>query len=453
MRPAIVILLAWFLGAAVPAAASQDPPIELGQGTKAQALTFAPDGNLWFAANKYGYGGFTNVVGRVTPENEIREFSLPDRKRIGVSGITPGPDGYLWFADTARDAIGRSSLSGQVEEFPLLEGAAPHGIVIGPDGAMWFAETGSGRLGRIDASGSIATFMLPIGSHPLDLAVAGGALWVTENGRNAIARVQPDGDVTEYSLPHPDSKPKAIVRGAGDELWFSEEAGSRLGHIGQDGVITEFDVPGNVGGTGALAAGLDGTIFFVTGNGRAFVEVGSLSPSGELTGLACVTVTCDLPVSALTVAPDGSLWYATDVAYYGGGGGGALLQPYVPGTVGRFEPPDPVAISISRRLPRLRGHFLRVGIACRSRSGVRCIGNVSLEARGPWPGGRHEKLAISRKSYFWLGSGRNRRISLQIVPFAMDVLRRRAMRVTLRTVVHGGSERSRRFTLRPPRPH
>jgi virginiamycin B lyase len=452
MRRYLLILLTWLLTAAGPAVASQSPPIELGQGTKPQSLVFGPDGNLWFTANKYSYEGFTNVIGRTTPTGEAREFSLPKRRNVGIGDITVGAEGNLWFADTAEDAIGRADLNGQVMEFPLSQGSAPQGIVAGPDGAIWFTETSAGRLGRIDRSGSITTVALPIGSHPLDLAVADGAFWVTENGRDAIARVALDGAVTEHPLPG-GSKPKAIVRGADGDLWFSEEQGSRLGRLDPAGGLTEFDVPGNTGGTGAVAAAPDGTIFFVTGTERALVEIGSLSPAGELTGLGCVVVTCNPPISALAVDPQGSLWYGTDVAYYGGGGGGALMQPYYAGTVGHFEPPSPVAITIPRPAPRVRGHFAHIALICRSPSEVQCVGHVALEARFRNRKGRLATQPASRTSYFWMDAGSWDRFSLLIPSYAMDILRRRPLRVTLRAVVHGGFESTRRFTLRPPRRH
>lgn len=450
---ALLALLALLPISAPAAATSASPPIELGQGTKAQSLVFDRDGNLWFTAKKYAAEGFTSVIGRIAPGGEMREFPLPKREGVRIGAIAVDAEGSVWFADTAEDAIGRSDSEGHVTEFPLSQGSAPRGIALGPDGAIWFTEAGADRLGRIDGTGSITTFALPIGSHPLDLAVADGAFWVTENGRNAIARISLDGAVTEYPLLRADSKPKAIIRSTTGALWFSEEGGARLGRLFPGGVIVEYAVPGNVGGTGALAAGADGTVYFVTGSERAWIEVGSFSADEKLTGLGCVRVSCDLPVSALTVGPEGDLWYGSDVAYYGGGGGGALFQPYLPGTVGRFDPPRPATVSIPRQALRLRGRFIHPTIACRDLSAVGCVGNVRLEARFPGPRGRPETRAVSRRSSFRLAAGEELRIPCKIESFAMAILRRRALRVTLRAVIHGGPEARRSFTLRPPRRH
>jgi len=433
---------------ALPAAAGA---IELGQGTKPRSLVFGPDGNLWFTADKWAVEGFTNVVGRTTLAGEVREFSLPKRNSVSIGDIAVGPDGNLWFADTAVDAIGRVNLEGQVTEFPLTSGSAPTGLVAGPDGAIWFVETGAGQLGRIEMNGSVTTIPLPVGAHPLDLAFAEGAFWVTESGRNAIARVTLDGAVAELPLVSPNGKPKAIVRDASGALWFSEEGGARLGRFYPNGAIAELPVPGNAGGTGALAAGPDGSIFFTTGSEHAWTEVGSISPSEELSGLGCVSPICDLPVTALTVGPEGDLWYGTGIAYYGGGGGGALMQPYFPGVIDRFEPPTPVAVTVRRVARRVRGRLLYLDLVCRSPANAKCVGNASLEARIPRPFGHGDRRFVSLTSYFRLAAGERQRISLQIAPFAMDILRRRQLRATLRTVLHGGFETSRRLTLRLPR--
>jgi virginiamycin B lyase len=453
MRRCLVILLAWLLVASAPAVASPDPPIELGQGTKAQSLAFGAEGSLWFTADKYAYDGFTNVIGRVTPAGDVREFPLPKRNRTEIGGITIGPDGRVWFADTANDAIGRAGLDGDVTEFALARGSAPTGIRTGPDGAIWFTEAGSGQLGRIDQSGAIATISLPIGGHPLDLAVADGAFWVTENGRDAIAKVAPDGTLSEYPLPDPDSKPKAIVTGADGNLWFSEEHESRIGRISPTGEIVGFDVPGDVGGTGALAAAADGAIFFATGSRRAWIEAGSLSPTGALTGLGCVSSYCDRPVSALAVGPAGDLWYATDVRYTGGGGGGAFVELYTPGMIGRFQPPPPVAVSIPPQVLRVRGRIVHVAVSCQGAPQSRCGGAVQLESEGRGRAARRPQRAVYGVRPFSLAAGSTHRFALKISLFGMDILRHGPLRVTARATVHGGPEATARLTLHPPRRH
>jgi virginiamycin B lyase len=60
-------------------------------------IAAGPDGNLWFTESLAG-------IGRVTPEGEIVEFSIPT-VGANASGIVAGPDGNLWFAESSGNRI------------------------------------------------------------------------------------------------------------------------------------------------------------------------------------------------------------------------------------------------------------------------------------------------------------------------------------------------------------
>jgi virginiamycin B lyase len=50
----------------------------------------------------------------------------------------------------------------EVRQFPLGEGAAPHGVIIGPDQAVWITEGGQNAIGRYSpASGELKLWKLP----------------------------------------------------------------------------------------------------------------------------------------------------------------------------------------------------------------------------------------------------------------------------------------------------
>jgi virginiamycin B lyase len=58
------------------------------------------------------------------------------------------------------------------------------------------------RVGRISLHGEVQEYPLPAGSMPsLITADPDGALWCTLNQANAVARITPAGGVTAYSLP------------------------------------------------------------------------------------------------------------------------------------------------------------------------------------------------------------------------------------------------------------
>jgi streptogramin lyase len=109
-------------------------------------IAVGPDNNLWYVDSA------TNLIGRVTPEGSITEFTDGLSDGAGPTGIAKGPDGVLWFTESDAGKIGRITTAGVITEFStgLLSILSPWGIAAGPDGNMWF--TGNnlpGKIGRI----------------------------------------------------------------------------------------------------------------------------------------------------------------------------------------------------------------------------------------------------------------------------------------------------------------
>src|SRR5262249_18400639 len=106
------------------------------QLSQAVALTAGPDGNVWFTANIYPSG---EVVGRITPAGQITEFriSVPAAVSGSVGGITAGPDGNLYFLHDA--ILARITPTGALTDHVADNvGAA---LTTGPDGNLWTAGT------------------------------------------------------------------------------------------------------------------------------------------------------------------------------------------------------------------------------------------------------------------------------------------------------------------------
>jgi virginiamycin B lyase len=445
-----------FLAAATGRAAAAEPtPIELPQGTRAQALAFGPDGRLWFTASKYGVQEDTDVVGSTSLSGERREYALPARTLTTIGGIVSGSDGSLWFADTARSAIGRVTLGGTVTETPLTPGATPQAVAVGPDGAVWFTETEADRVGRIDPNGEVATFPLPSGAEPAGLASGSdGALWIAEHGISRIARLTPDGGLTEFPLGLPKAMPTAVTRAAGGDIWFGEEGANRVGRIDRAGHIAEFAVPGDTrglgGGTGALAAAPDGGVYFVTGTQIAQNEVGSISSHGVVTGIGCLDPTCALPVNALTVGPEGRLWYATGQRYVGGGGSTGIAETYYGhGTIGSFDPPAPVRVRIPLHRFAVRGGRAKLAVECRGAGGAACRGVIRLQGRFKLPGWRHRSEAIVGWRSFSVPAQATHRVAVRITSYGLRLLRlgHGKLHLLATASIHGGFGTSEKVVL------
>ena len=125
--------------------------------------------------------------------------------------------------------IGRITPDGVVTEFSagITPGASPYDITAGPDGNVWFVEPGLDRIGRITPAGVVTEFGAGIsaGAWPSFItAGADGNVWFTEAGINAVGRITPDGTVTEFSTGiTPGAGLQAIVTGPDGNLWFPEQ--------------------------------------------------------------------------------------------------------------------------------------------------------------------------------------------------------------------------------------
>jgi virginiamycin B lyase len=332
----------------VPASSAADPtPVgattlyPLSTPAHALAMTFGPDGNLWFAGVKYGSESGSEL-GRVEPTGEVTEFPLPATKSYfyGARSITAGPDGALWFTDQRSNTVGRITTNGEISQFRLPTPASgPNAIVTGADGNLWFTEQRAGKIGRITTTGSITEFALRPGRRPAGITVGpDGNLWFAQNAKAAIGRITTAGSIKRFPLPNPKSRPRAIVAAADGNLWFTEGRANRIGRITPAGKITQLRVSAPFG-TGAIATGPGGEIWFTAGYRIARANVGSISHGKLPTQMSCVDTSCYQPPQALTLGPEGSLWFGTGVEYSDGGGGTAIaVLNGTPGYVGKFAP-------------------------------------------------------------------------------------------------------------------
>lgn len=339
----------------------------LPPATHAYSMTAGPEGAIWFTgAHSSGYGSSSSIVGRVKEGGEVTIFDLPSKRT--AKEIVAGPDGNLWFTETFHNRagytvlrIGRMTPSGNFNEYEIgnyVGGSG--GIATGPDGNLWFVSVywQKGRkkqaIGRIGVSGKLKRFPLPPRSGPTDI-VAGpdGNMWFTERGAGTpkIGRISPRGRITRFPLPNRKEVPGVIAAGPDGNLWFSvDPAGyvpgfkSRIGRIDPSGAITEFRLPEN--GVGwDLVAGPAGRLWYTSYSDFGNLAIGSLTPDGAGSELACLPSRekCELDADSLAIGADGALWFSASRYYPHRGGGGSgiaesLAEEAEAGFVGRFAP-------------------------------------------------------------------------------------------------------------------
>jgi virginiamycin B lyase len=427
----------------VPAAAAsgatvrEGPPVvgqvnefELGAGTRPQALVTGPDGNLWFAGIRYVSGGFTDVLGKVTPKGEVTEFALGTHSdNVGLSDIVVGPDSNLWFTEGGRPKIGRITTGGQISEFELPDGAGrATAIAAGPDGALWFTESGAARIGRITTDGAATEFPLA-GARDFwggDIAAGpDGAMWATLPGGGAIARIAANGAETDFKLPEesPAGYPNDIVLGPDGALWFGKSQSATLGRITTAGEITQL--PLSEGHTiSALTSGPFADLWYAIGGGR----IGWTIPGVAQGTTACINQ-CSSPVTDLAESPEGKLWFVAGV------GGTSLYS--TPGTIGTYAPP-PLEVRVVGDAD-LRNRTVYVPLSCRwTPAGRSCDGRLQLAGAGQV---LHKHLNLRL--------GGKQRVPVRLTrPLRKRLDRRGRIALKATTTVAGGRRDTSRIVLR-----
>ncbi len=314
-------------------------------------LAAGPDGNVWFTCfRQRSVSGGQVLIGRITPQGEVREFSAGIPAGLGVDDIVAGPDGNLWFTLNAgvgplrrghTSAIGRVTSAGVVTVFRtgLRKRSAPGEIVAGPGGNLWFTDVASPpEIGQITTQGTITELPTelkpPLGLGGLAAGPDGNA-WFTQVFNLPHGDGEPGGLIGKLSpsgaLSHFGAAPAAIgapVAGADGNVWFAADNGHvAIDRVTPSGEISEFG-KGLVGVPSNLVAGPDGNVWFT-----AQQSVGRVTPSGEITQFTeCMNYRQFFSEATSIVAgPGEDLWFASVTSRQ-------LPSIEEPPTIGRVTP-------------------------------------------------------------------------------------------------------------------
>jgi streptogramin lyase len=241
-------------------------------------LAAGPDGAMWLTSGSTLQGKSAAII-RVTVGGSVTTFALPATSSTdSAESIAAGPDGAMWFTSVVRNQIGRITMAGSITMFDLpTPNARPYFITPGPDGALWFAEVNGIKIGRITTSGRVTEFAVP-GPGIAGLAFGpDGNLWFTQynGGPGNIGQMTLQGAVSTYPLPD-STYPGTIASGPDGAMWFTTyTTSSTLGRITMSGAVSFASVP--------------------------LTFPPSIAPFASITGASLIR--------ALTVGPDGALWF------------------------------------------------------------------------------------------------------------------------------------------------
>ena len=239
-------------------------------------------GDVWFSVQTpyQGSGGYNyrGKVGEITPDGTIHEFQFPSYDDIPGSS-SMGPDGNFWVAfNNVQNGpgIARFVPNGNVTEFMVTGASSVNSLTSGPDGSLWFVD--GNKIGKMSTQGTVAEFVIPAspGKSSVDLSNAqlsaggDGNVWFINAG--ALNQITPLGNVKAVATPN--GQLTSLSAAGNGNLWYSLIPAA-------NGPLS--DRPGPV--------------------------VARLSSQGVTTILPDRAGDTAIPVTDITPAPDGAIWF------------------------------------------------------------------------------------------------------------------------------------------------
>jgi virginiamycin B lyase len=161
-------------------------------------------------------------------------FQLPAGAR--PHDVAPAPDGKVWYTAQRQGALGiLDPRTGETRHVPLGEGSAPHGVIQGPDGTAWITDGGQNAIVRYDPkTEKIDIWKLPEGTGYANLNTGAfdgdGIHWFT--GQNGIyGRVDPRNGKVEVFKDAEGRGPYGIASTPSGDVYYVSLAGSHLARI------------------------------------------------------------------------------------------------------------------------------------------------------------------------------------------------------------------------------
>jgi virginiamycin B lyase len=184
-----------------------------------------------------------------TARPQLQSWPLSTAERTGIHDVAPAPDGGVWFSAQRSGHLGWfDPRNARVELVALGPGSSPHGVIRGPDGAAWLTDGGQNAIVRVAwPQREVRVFRLPEGTPYANLNTAAfdgaGDLWFTGQsgvvGRLAVKT----GEVRVQSAPR-GRGPYGICATPAGDIWWCSLAGSFIAKVDPGtGVSTVVEPP------------------------------------------------------------------------------------------------------------------------------------------------------------------------------------------------------------------
>jgi virginiamycin B lyase len=166
----------------------------------------------------------------------MQSWPLGTPQPTGIHDVAPAPDGGVWFSAQRSGHLGWfEPKSGRTELVALGPRSSPHGVIQGPDGAAWLTDGGQQAIVRVAwPSRELRVFALPEGTPYANLNTAAfdgdGDLWFTGQSGVVGKLAVKTGVVTVKPAPR-GRGPYGICATPAGEVWWCSLAGSFIARI------------------------------------------------------------------------------------------------------------------------------------------------------------------------------------------------------------------------------
>jgi len=202
--------------------------IALGPGSSPHGVIQGPDGAAWITD-----GGQQAIVRVAWPQRELRKFSLPEgTPYANLNTCAFDGDGDLWFTGQSG-VVGKVAVkTGAVTVKDSPQGRGPYGICATPKGEVWWCSLAGSYIARIDRRTGDSIVVQPPTPRQGARRVwsdSRGRIWVSEwNSGNLSLHDPANGSWRQWKLPGDNPRAYAVYVDERDIVWVSEWSGNAM---------------------------------------------------------------------------------------------------------------------------------------------------------------------------------------------------------------------------------
>jgi virginiamycin B lyase len=183
-----------------------------------------------------------------TPDvSAVTLVEFPVGRGQGPHDVAPAPDGGVWYTAQRTGELGYlDPKTGATRMLKLGSGSAPHGVIVGPDGAPWVTDGGLNAIVRVDpSSNEVKVFKLPGPNANLNTTAfdRDGILWFTGQS-GYFGHLDPKTGTLKVMQSPRGPGPYGITTTPDGAIYYASLANSHIASVDlKEDIATPIDPP------------------------------------------------------------------------------------------------------------------------------------------------------------------------------------------------------------------